>query len=153
MAIMVNAIKVTNLGDVLDFLEEIKKREQVSVAGAWDLDQNLVHCAHSIEFAMSGYPFEKSRIFQRTIGSLVFHYFDWKGSMQHGTNELIPGEKTIVDPPDVSGVAALEMAIKKFDNWTKPLNRHRFYGRLSKSQYARAHVLHIANHLELVEFL
>ena len=141
-----------DLNAVSDLLGVLKKQTEIPVQGDWDLDQNLIHCANSIEFAMSGYPFEKPRIFQSTIGTIVFHYFDWKGYLRHGTNELIPGENDMIKPARVSGIKALEMAIEKFDGWTQPLCSHRFYGRLTKSQYARAHVLHISNHLELVDF-
>ena len=101
---------------------------------------------------MSGYPIEKPRLFQNTIGTLVFHYFDWKGFMRHGTNQFIPGEMPLSDDSTINGLSALEEVINKFEDWDKPLFPHRFYGRLNKKQYARAHVLHIANHLELIDF-
>ncbi|MBK8505694.1 MAG: DUF1569 domain-containing protein [Saprospiraceae bacterium] len=142
-----------NLEEVLIILEKIKNAKHISVQGIWDLNQNLIHCAHSIEFALSGYPYSKPRIFQKTIGKLVFNYFDWKGFMRHGTNDLIPGEDHLVNLSAQNGIQQLEEAILKFDSCNRPLCPHRFYGQLSKQQYAKAHTLHIANHLELIQFL
>ncbi|MCB0686503.1 MAG: DUF1569 domain-containing protein [Saprospiraceae bacterium] len=142
-----------NLDEVMEVLGQIKRMDEIAIQGDWGLDQNLAHCAHSIEFAMSGYPVEKSRFFQHTVGTLVFHYFDSKGFMRHSTNEFIPGEAPIPVEKNVDGLDALETVIRKFDVWDKPLYPHRFYGRLTKKQYARAHVLHICNHLELINNL
>lgn len=72
--------------------------------------------------------------------------------MRHGTNDFIPGESPLSAVDEIkSGSMLLAEAINKFDAWDKPLYRHRFYGKLSKKQYARAHVMHIANHLELIQ--
>jgi hypothetical protein len=148
---MSSPLILKNLEEVLAFLDNIKDAEHISVQGSWDLNQNLIHCAHSIEFAMSGYPYQKPPIFQKTIGKLVFNYFDRKGFMRHGTNELIPGEEHFDDLSGQNGIKKLEEAILKFDSWSRPLHPHRFYGKLSKRQYAKAHTMHIANHLELIE--
>jgi hypothetical protein len=142
-----------NLEEVLALLEKIKHNTEVSVSGTWDLNQNLTHCAQSLEYAMSGYPFEKSKIFQSMVGPLIFSYFDWRGYMRHATNELIPGEPVIpADREDGQGILQLEQAIAKFDAWECDLFPHRFYGKLTKKQYAKAHTMHIANHLELIQF-
>jgi hypothetical protein len=42
-----------NLGEVLLILEQIKNAKHISVEGTWDLNQNLIHCAHIIEYALS----------------------------------------------------------------------------------------------------
>ncbi|NND33712.1 MAG: DUF1569 domain-containing protein [Saprospiraceae bacterium] len=141
-----------NLGEVLDFLQLIEDGKEISVQGAWDLDQHLIHCAHSIEFAMSGYPSRKPLIFQNTIGTLVFHYFDWRNYMRHPTNAFNPGESDEDIVVGQCGIERLKETIASFDAWDGPMQRHRFYGHLTKKQYDKVNAMHIANHLELVEF-
>ena len=134
----------------MTFLESMKVSTRISVAGEWDVHQNLIHCAQSLEFALTGYPAEKSKSFQHTLGKLVFHYFDWKGYMRHATNKQNEGEPLVVRDDYRKGITRLENAILQFDKWEGPFKPHRFYGELSKKQYARANTMHIANHLELI---
>ena len=149
---MAKPLILKNLAEAVSFLDQIEKSHSVSVSGEWSLDQNLIHCAHSLEFALSGYPIRKTQIFQDTIGTLVFHFFDWRGYMRHPTSALVPGEPEKDLVAGQSGIDRLRKAIAAFDAWDGPLQRHRFYGSLSKKQYARANAMHIANHLELLEF-
>lgn len=143
---------ITDLDEVIAFLDLLKSSPSAYAEGDWDVCQNLTHCAQSIEFAMTGYPVEKPRIFQSTIGKLVFNYFTWKGYMRHNINGQNPGEPAMTKAENSKGIECLEKAIMRFDAWDGTLHPHRFYGKLSKKQYAKANAMHIANHLELIHF-
>src|SRR5690606_30284250 len=143
---------IKDLDEVIAFLDVLKSDDSVYAEGDWDVYQNLVHCAQSIDFALEGYPVEKSMLFQNTMGKLVFHYFNWKGYIRHNTNMQNPGEPVVAKNDSLKGIERLQNAIIRFDAWEGPLYPHRFYGKLSKKQYAKAHTMHIANHMELIHF-
>ena len=66
--------------------EEIARLMQAKALDSgtiWSWAQTLAHCAQSIEFSMSGYPQPKSRLFQRTVGSLAVETFAWRVRMTH----------------------------------------------------------------------
>ncbi|HPG07856.1 MAG TPA: DUF1569 domain-containing protein [Saprospiraceae bacterium] len=141
-----------NLGEVMDFLDRIENQLDTPVSGDWDAYQNLSHCALAMEFTLQGYPLLHSKLFQLTIGKLAFHYFDWRGYMQHNTSEPTKGTNAFPPNGTLEGVQRLQKAIKTFDEWQGKLYPHEAFGVLTKKQYAHFHSMHIANHLELFKF-
>ncbi len=122
--------------------------------GEWDVNRTLEHLAQSIEFSMLGYPEMKSKVFQNTVGQLAFSVFQANGRMTHNLNEIIPGEIISNNVP-TSGQALQRLikALETFDSFNGELKLHFAYGRLTKSEYAIAHVLHINNHFEEFTFI
>jgi Protein of unknown function (DUF1569) len=43
-------------------------------------------------------------------------------------------------------------ALAAFEAWSGPLKPHFAYGELTKPQYARAHLMHLANHWDQLRF-
>lgn len=119
----------------------------------WNITRTLEHLAQSIEFSMLGYPEMKSKMFQNTVGQLAFSVFQANGKMTHNLNEVIPGE--VISKNSLTPTQALQRLIKAletFDSFDGQLKPHFAYGKLSKSEYAIAHVLHINNHFEKINF-
>ena len=121
--------------------------DSVETTGAWDVARTFNHLAQSVEFSLSGFPEPKSALFQSTVGRLAFNVFQAQGHMNHGLDEEIPGEVITAATPKAAK-ARLLTALTAFDASSDRLMPHFAYGALSKDEYARAHVMHINNHLE-----
>lgn len=117
-------------------------------AGGWNAAQVLTHLAQSIEHSMSGYPQPRSRLFQLTLGAAAFALFDARGRMSHGLDEPIPGAEPLDAATDAAAARArLLQAMVDFQRWPGPLQPHFAYGDLPREAYARAHAMHVADHL------
>lgn len=113
----------------------------------WALPQVLVHLAQSIEFSMTGFPQPKPALFQATLGSAAFAFFDARGRMSHSLTEPIPGAPALEPPTALdAALARLNKALGDFGRFDGPLQPHFAYGKLSKPQYSRAHLMHLADH-------
>lgn len=146
-------LKYNNLEECMTELENIRKAKDLHIENEWNLYQNLVHCAQSIEFSMAGFPESKPPIIQKTIGSLVFHQFEKQGYMRHNRSEPIPGSTPIEAGGSVDqAVARLSKAVIDFENFKSDLKPHFAYGKLSKSQFAQAHCMHIADHFAMMTY-
>lgn len=114
----------------------------------WTWAQTLVHAAQSIEYSMHGFPVNKPRWFQRTIGRWVFNRFARKGQMSHGMTAAIPGapvlDRTLSDE---AALARLLAAMDAFAKWKGPLQPHFAYGLLTHAEFEQAHAMHLADHL------
>jgi len=144
---MADLPKVQTLDDSLRWLDRLERTGGVKAIGAWPLGAVLEHLAQSIEMSMDGYPQPRSALFQGTAGSAAFAYFKWRGRMNHGLAEPIPGAPALAAGADWKpGAIRLRQAISRFNGHTGPLKPHFAYGALSKPEFALAHSLHIANH-------
>ena len=113
----------------------------------WALPQVLAHLAQSIEFSMTGFPQPKPALFQATVGTAAFAFFDARGRMSHSLTEPIPGAPSLEPAPTlVDALARLNKALGDFERFGGPLQPHFAYGKLSKPQYSRAHLMHLADH-------
>lgn len=117
--------------------------------GDWGLGRMFSHLAQGVEFSMTGYPQEKPRLFQLTAGKMAFVVFNKRGEMRHGLDEPIPGE-VIGDVSPSDGLERLWVSLERFRDHDAPLRRHFAFGTLQKDQFAKAHLMHIENHLEEV---
>ena len=117
------------------------------MTGAWDLAHVLHHAAQSIEYSIGGFPDLKPAWFRASVGSYVFALFNARGQMAHNLSEPIPGAPEIAQGqplgPAIDHAAA---ALQAFDHHAGALAPHFAYGALSKPDYTRAHLMHLANH-------
>jgi len=115
--------------------------------GAWTLPQILNHAAQSVEYSLSGFPQPKSALFQATLGKTALAVFQARGRMSHSLDEPIPGAPALAaaDPLPAAKVRLVK-ALRDFDAHQGPLQPHFAYGALDKPHYARAHLMHLANH-------
>lgn len=113
----------------------------------WDLAQVLHHAAQSIEFSLHGFPEPKPAWFQHTLGRAAFAVFDARGRMSHGHDEPIPGAPPLAAAQPLAGAQQrLLKALADFDAYRGTLAPHFAYGALDKPRYARAHLMHLADH-------
>jgi hypothetical protein len=144
---MADLPKVQSLEDSLRWLDRLEQATSVKTVGAWPMGAVLAHLAQSIEMSMEGYPQQKSALFQGTAGSAAFAFFKWRGRMSHGLAEPIPGAPALAATADWKpAVLRLRHAITRFNSYNGALQPHFAYGPLSKTEFALAHHLHIANH-------
>ena len=115
--------------------------------GEWTLPQMLQHAAQSIEFSMQGYPQARSALFRHTLGKAAFAVFDARGRMHHDLAEPIPGAPALDAQQALkTAVQRLLDAMQAFSGHQGPLQPHFAYGELSRAEYERAHLMHLANH-------
>ncbi len=128
------------------------KAEPARMTGAWDLAHVLHHVAQSIEFSMTAFPQPKPAWFQATLGSYAFALFNARGLMTHNLDEPIPGAPAIAQgQPLAPAVDHAIAALQAFERHTGTLAPHFAYGSLDKAAYARAHLMHLANHWSLLQ--
>lgn len=114
---------------------------------AWNLPQLLQHLAQSIEFSLQGYPQARSAVFRHTVGRAAFGVFDARGQMSHDLAEPIPGAPALQAELSLrDAVQRLLDAMQAFAAHRGLLAPHFAYGVLSKAEYQRAHLMHLANH-------
>ncbi|MFT7721597.1 MAG: DUF1569 domain-containing protein [Roseateles sp.] len=119
-----------------------------AVAGSpWNLSQVLQHLAQSIEYSMQGFPVLKGAWFRASAGPAAFAVFNARGAMSHDLGEPIPGA------PALDGAQALKVSVQRlldamdaFARFDGTLRPHFAYGELTRPQYERAHLMHLANH-------
>ena len=123
----------------------------VSIKG-WTPTEVFNHCAQSIEYSMEGYPQLKPAWFRNSVGPVAFAVFSARGAMRHPLDQPIPGAPAIDSPVAVSAaLARLQQAFARFAAHQGALQPHFAYGELSHAEYAEAHVLHLYNHLSLIQ--
>jgi hypothetical protein len=121
--------------------------QPMRTTGAWSLSQVLNHAAQSVEYSLDGFPQPKPAWFRATVGPLAFKVFDARGEMRHPLDAPIPGAPAIdAQAPLDAAVRRLLAAFDRFDRHSGPLQQHFAYGALDKPTYARAHLMHLAEH-------
>jgi hypothetical protein len=135
-----------SLPSALATLQSLKDKPP-RATGTWDLPKVLIHAAQSVEYSLAGFPQPKAAWFRATVGPAAFAVFSARGGMSHSLSEPIPGA------PDIAAGQALDAAVDRlvaslraFDGHTGALAPHFAYGALDKSDYLRAHLMHLANH-------
>jgi hypothetical protein len=122
-------------------------REKVVQGNPWTLTQVLQHLAQSVEFSMQGFPALRGAWFRSTIGSAAFAVFNARGAMSHTLDDPIPGAPALdASQPLKTSVQRLLDAMDAFAQFNGTLRPHFAYGELTKPQYERAHLMHLANH-------
>lgn len=96
---------------------------------------------------MAGFPTLKSPFFRGTIGPVAFRIFAARGRMSHGLDDEIPGEIIDTSRSASAALTRIKEALTAFDAHSGPMQPHFAYGKLTKDQYALAHVMHIQDHL------
>ena len=146
-AVHAQSAKVQSMADVLRWLDAMERAPTPKTTGAWPLPAVLEHLAQSIEMSMDGFPQQNSVLFQKTAGAMAFAFFGLRGQMSHGLTEPIPGAPALPQVEDWKpGAARLRAAIGRFAAHREALKPHFAYGAMAKPAYARAHLMHLADH-------
>ncbi|HYE71450.1 MAG TPA: DUF1569 domain-containing protein [Aquabacterium sp.] len=120
---------------------------QARTTAGWPLAQVLQHAAQSIEYSIDGFPAPKPALFQNTLGKGAWTVFNTRGRMSHSLTEPIPGAPALdAALPLERATTRLLAAIERFERHGGALQPHFAYGALDKRAYARAHLMHLANH-------
>jgi hypothetical protein len=131
-------------------IEQLRNAPMKTSTG-WDLPRVLHHAAQSIHGSIDGYPQLKPAWFRASAGSAAFAVFSARGRMSHGLDEPVPGMPSLADGLALGPAIGQALdALDRFERHTGPLAPHFAYGNLSKADYARAHLMHLANHWDLV---
>jgi Protein of unknown function (DUF1569) len=139
--------KIQNLSQALFWLYQLEAAPGVKASGVWPLASVLEHLAQSIEMSMDGFPEPKSALFQNTVGAAAFALFKLRGQMSHSLSEPIPGAPILSSSGAWRAASArLRAVIARFNAHSRALKPHFAYGELSKTDFAIAHSMHIANH-------
>lgn len=142
-----DSAKVQSLSQALLWLDQLEAAPGVKTSGAWPLSAILEHLSQSIDMSMDGFAQPKSALFQNTVGTAAFSLFKWRGQMSHSLSEPIPGAPVLTPTPTWRPAATrLRASIARFNAQSAALKPHFAYGSLSKTDYAIAHTMHIANH-------
>jgi len=138
--------RFASIADALKTLEQLRT-QPLRMTGAWDLPHVLHHTAQSVEYSLSGFPAPKPAWFRATLGSYAFALFNASGQMTHSLSEPIPGAPDIAQgQPLAPAIDHAVAALQAFERYAGPLAPHFAYGTLTKPDYARAHLMHLANH-------
>ena len=90
--------------------------------------------------------------FRATLGPYAFAVFNARGRMMHDLSEPIPGAPDIAaGQPLLPAVDHAIAALQAFEQHTSALAPHFAYGALDKAAYARAHLMHLANHWDALK--
>jgi len=128
-------------------VHELLLSEKVVEGNPWNLSQVVQHLAQSVEFSMQGFPVLKGTWFRSTVGSAAFAVFNSRGAMSHSLDEPIPGAPALDATQALNtSVQRLLAAMDAFAQFNGTLRPHFAYGELTKPQYERAHLMHLANH-------
>jgi Protein of unknown function (DUF1569) len=137
------------LASAMAAIEGLARGHQAT--GAWTLPQTLNHLAQSIDYSIDGFPEMKSALFRAAVGSAAFAVFQARGRMSHSLAEPIPGAPALDVAAQLEPAIARALgALRRFESHTGALAPHFAYGALDKAQYARAHLMHVANHWDEV---
>ncbi|CAN7682840.1 MULTISPECIES: DUF1569 domain-containing protein [Pseudomonas] len=140
----------TDLADAQRVLAGLVDKVLVSTRG-WSPAEVFNHCAQSIEYSMSGYPELKPAWFRGSVGPVAFGLFTARGAMRHPLDEAIPGARPLDAPASqAEALGRLQLAFADFAAYQGELKAHFAYGALSHEDYARAHVMHLYDHLSLI---
>jgi len=121
------------------------------VTTPWTTSQTLLHCAQSIEYAVTGYPTLKPAFIRATIGKLVKRRFLGKGAMSHDTAAVVAGAPALdAATPVDAAKQRLRAAIAAFRAHAGPYAPHLVYGPCTRDEYERLQSMHVADHLATV---
>ena len=144
-------LRFANLDEALKELKLIESKT-IKTSGEWNLSQVISHLAQSIEYSMNGFPELKNPVFRFTVGKIAFSVFSSRGYMSHDLNAPIPGASELDKNTEVKlAFQRLYKSIEDFKNFSSELKPHFAYGNLEKSEYDKAHAMHIANHLSFFQ--
>ncbi len=133
----------TNLDEVLADVDLLRAGHHT--VGNWSLAQICRHLADSFSGSMDGFGVRNHRVMRFLFGRRAL-----RDALLHGiatgftvTERLTPPADVVLDETS----AELVRAIDRYKQHTGPMHFHPFFGRLSRSEWDRLHLVHSAHHL------
>jgi hypothetical protein len=142
-------VKLQSLEEARAQLEQMELYA-MRAPGPWSVGQVLVHCAQSLEYALTGFPENKPRLFRATVGKLALAIFLLRGRLSHDRAAAIPGAPDLLPTETEPALARLFAAIDAFRAADR-FAEHFAYGAVDKARYDRVQAMHIADHLSSLQ--
>lgn len=119
---------------------------EVETLGTWSFFQILDHCAGALRFSMAGHPVPPRSLVERARGWLLLRLTFLRGSIPAGIrNPRIPDGRIEGDAREAA--VRLREAASAFRAHQGSLTPHPRFGPLSKAEWEKMHLFHLANHL------
>lgn len=145
------ATDFSSLSNAIEYIENLPDNAFIVSSGYWSAHQIFVHLKQSVDYSMVGFPEQKSKWFQVTLGSLAYHLFEAKGGSTHPLFKPIPGAEPLpVRGNTYKALQSLAASLKQFQQ-SQNFKPHFAYGTMSKSQYELAHLMHINEHFSEID--
>ena len=120
--------------------------EGCETVGNWSLAQILNHLAGSMRMSVDGIDLRAPWIVRKLVAPLVLRQVFRTGAIRPGIKLTEP----FLPRPGLDARAeaeALREALAYYEKATGPRADHPFFGRLSRADWDRLHLIHIAHHL------
>ena len=118
--------------------------------GHWSFYQILEHCSGAMRFSMGGTPLPRPKIQKRVLGWIFKHVTLWRGFVPAGVQNPRMNDQR-VEGDVVAAAQRLRETIAAYHTYSGPMTPHPFFGALTKSEWEKIHVFHMANHLGFLE--
>ncbi len=145
-------IQLSTLNDAKKELHKLKSAQEVKWKN-WNISEICLHCAQTIQYSMTGYPKMKPLLIRVTIGKLAIKKFLRQGFMKHDLTAHVPGSNPIdTTLSKEESIDELMKTIRKFESFHGTLKPHLLFGNLTKEDYGTYFAMHIADHLNELEY-
>ncbi len=142
------ALRFEDLGQVAEEVKRLRRGGYVR-AGKWGLAQVCEHLALALEAMMTGFPRPFPWWVRWLGGPVVRAWVFATGRFPAG----LPTPAGVAPAADVDEGAAIHHlleALERFTRFDGPLAPHPAFGRLSRRQWERLHLIHCAHHLSFL---
>jgi hypothetical protein len=130
-----------------DILAEVERlRAGCRMVGRWSLGQICRHLADSFDGSVNGFGVRRHWLMRTVFGRVAIRRVFATGRIDAGftvTERLNPPESAPLD----ESVARLAAALDRYRSHDGSMGIHPFFGRLSRAEWDRLHVIHSAHHL------
>jgi hypothetical protein len=120
--------------------------------GKWSLGQVCEHMRAAIDMSMDGYPIRLGwhlRMLAPVMRWIFFRVKSMPAGLK-GPEVLMPAAAEHVDAHDREQVQLLLATLDRYDAFSEELKSSPLFGRLSRSQWDRLHLIHAAHHFSFV---
>lgn len=118
--------------------------------GAWSLGQMCDHLDRVISMSLDGFPFRVPWYF-RAAGVVMKRVTLWRNTMPAGVKGPEPMMPTVTaDADEQVCVDRLLVTLDRYEQHTGPLHPSPLFGRLTREEWDRIHLIHAAHHFSFL---
>jgi hypothetical protein len=141
------ALTFTRLDEVMPDVDRLLAGHQT--VGNWSLGQICNHLTAALLGSVEGFDFGVPWFLRLTLGRLAKRQILRSGRVRAGVK--LP-ERALPRPglDDRAEAEALRAALNHFSGYTGAVADHPFFGRMTKPEWIRLHLIHCAHHLSFV---
>jgi hypothetical protein len=140
---MYRKLKFKSGDEVLAEVERLA--DGYEMLGKWSLGQCCRHLTVTMEFSRKGFPFKTPWVIHGLLGPIIKRGLFWSGSMPKVSAPamLVPGPHGADD----DAVYKFRREWDTFEAWEKPMAISPLFGKLTKDEWRRVHLIHAQRHL------